>query len=182
MSLYSQKSHHPSPSVHRLVHMHHQMLCDSLISTHHLASVSCLCLSSRSAPETQDSLLQTQRTPGTTHLLEQNFTVPTSLRLMFYQSLNIPVFVPVALSSLLLPNQTCPLARREFWAIATLPPTQRTASTLCPPPVNQFSPILVKPTWVITSRMLATDHPLQIFKLLQPASSYRIQLTVSSPD
>lgn len=60
----------------------------------------------------------------------------------------------------LLPCQPFLLTRKEFVAIATLPPIRRTASTPSPPPASPLG-IMAKPVW-ITGPLLVNNHPLQM--------------------
>lgn len=67
--------------------------------------------------------------------------------------------VSVAAFLHLLPSQTFLLIRKDVLAIATLPPTQRIASTPGPPLASPLGTTLAKPVW-ITGPLLLSNHPL----------------------
>lgn len=71
----------------------------------------------------------------------------------------------------LLPSQTFLLTRKDFVAIATPPPTRRTASTPGPPPASPLGTTMAKPVW-ITGPQLLNNHPLQMCKLLRAVSQW----------
>lgn len=72
---------------------------------------------------------------------------------------NPTLAVSVAAFLHLLPSQTFLLIRKDVLAIATLPPTQRIASTPGPPLASPLGKTLAKPVW-ITGPLLLSNHPL----------------------
>lgn len=81
---------------------------------------------------------------------------------------NPALVVSVDASPHLPPSQTFLLSRRDLVAIATLPPTRRTASTPGPPPASPLGTTVAKPVW-ITGPLLVNNHLLQMCKLLKAA-------------
>lgn len=69
----------------------------------------------------------------------------------------------------LLQSQTFLQSRNHFVAIATRPPTQRTASTPGPPPASLLGATKARPVW-ITGPLLVSNHPLQMGQLPKAAS------------
>lgn len=77
------------------------------------------------------------------------------------------------------PSQTFLLTRKDVLAIATLPPTRRTASTPGPPPASPLGTTLAKPVR-ITGPPLANNHLLLLLKAVSQQNRYRTNVGTRS--